>query len=169
MKAQKKVLVAKKPEEAKPDATKPAAGVRKEIKSENLSSTWKDEAGKKKEIKTRGDTTGGRGNWRGGPKGGARRGDKRGRGEESTFVVPTEFKALEIHVPETITVAELAHKMVIKASEVIKELMKMGQMATINQPLDQDTAMIVVEELGHTAVQAALDVKLFLKLLGLLR
>ena len=154
---QKKVLVAKKPEEAKPDATKPAAGVRKEIKSENLSSTWKDEAGKKKEIKTRGDTTGGRGNWRGGPKGGARRGDKRGRGEESTFVVPTEFKALEIHVPETITVAELAHKMAIKASEVIKELMKMGQMATINQPLDQDTAMIVVEELGHTAVQAALD------------
>ena len=154
---QKKVLVAKKPEEAKPDATKPAAGVRKEIKSENLSSTWKDEAGKKKEIKTRGDTTGGRGNWRGGPKGGARRGDKRGRGEESTFVVPTEFKALEIHVPETITVAELAHKMAIKASEVIKELMKMGQIATINQPLDQDTAMIVVEELGHTAVQAALD------------
>ncbi|UFS56860.1 translation initiation factor IF-2 [Comamonadaceae bacterium M7527] len=154
---QKKVLVAKKPEETKTEAAKPAAGARKEIKSENLSSTWKDEAGKKKEIKTRGDTTAGRGNWRGGPKGGSRRGDKRGRGEESTFVVPTEFKALEIHVPETITVAELAHKMAIKASEVIKELMKMGQMATINQPLDQDTAMIVVEELGHTAVQAALD------------
>ena len=154
---QKKVLVAKKPEETKTEAAKPVAGARKEIKSENLSSTWKDEAGKKKEIKTRGDTTGGRGNWRGGPKGGSRRGDKRSRGEESTFVVPTEFKALEIHVPETITVAELAHKMAIKASEVIKELMKMGQMANINQPLDQDTAMIVVEELGHTAVQAALD------------
>jgi translation initiation factor IF-2 len=155
---QKKVLVAKKPEEVKPDAAKPAVGVRKEIKSENLSSTWKDEQGKKKEIKTRGDTTAGRGNWRGGPKGGARgRNDKRGRNEESTFVAPTEFKALEIHVPETITVAELAHKMAIKASEVIKELMKMGQMANINQPLDQDTAMIVVEELGHTAVQAALD------------
>lgn len=53
--------------------------------------------------------------------------------------------------------AELAHKMSIKASEVIKILMKLGQMVTINQPLDQDTAMIVVEELGHTAVQAALD------------
>jgi translation initiation factor IF-2 len=60
-------------------------------------------------------------------------------------------------VPETITVAELAHKMAIKASEVIKVLMKMGQMVTINQPLDQDTAMIVVEEMGHTAKVAALD------------
>ena len=53
--------------------------------------------------------------------------------------------------------AELAHKMAIKASEVIKQLMKLGQMVTINQPLDQDTAMIVVEELGHKAVVAALD------------
>jgi translation initiation factor IF-2 len=60
-------------------------------------------------------------------------------------------------VPETITVAELAHKMAIKASEVIKQLMKLGQMVTINQPLDQDTAMILVEELGHKAVVAALD------------
>ena len=65
--------------------------------------------------------------------------------------------AIEVHVPETITVAELAHKMSIKASEVIKALMKMGQMVTINQPLDQDTAMIVVEEMGHKAVVAALD------------
>ena len=57
-------------------------------------------------------------------------------------------------MPETITVAELAHKMAVKASEVIKALMKMGQMVTINQPLDQDTAMIVVEELGLKAVVA---------------
>jgi translation initiation factor IF-2 len=64
---------------------------------------------------------------------------------------------IEVHVPETITVAELAHKMAIKASEVIKQLMKLGQMVTINQPLDQDTAMILVEELGHKAVVAALD------------
>ncbi|MDZ4130659.1 MAG: translation initiation factor IF-2, partial [Hydrogenophaga sp.] len=63
----------------------------------------------------------------------------------------------EVHVPETITVAELAHKMSLKSSEVIKQLMKLGQMVTINQPLDQDTAMIVVEELGHKAVVAALD------------
>jgi translation initiation factor IF-2 len=57
----------------------------------------------------------------------------------------------------TITVAELAHKMAVKSSEVIMKLMKLGQMVTINQPLDQDTAMIVVEELGHKAVVAALD------------
>ena len=153
---QKKVLVAKKPEDVAKEAAKP--GARKEIKSEKLSSTWTDDVAKKKEIKTRGDTTAGRGsNWRGGPKGGGRRGDKRGRNEESTFVAPTEFKALEIHVPETITVAELAHKMSVKSSEVIKELMKLGQMASINQSLDQDTAMVLVEEMGHTAVQAALD------------
>ena len=64
---------------------------------------------------------------------------------------------LEVHVPETITVAELAHKMAVKAQEVIKQLMKLGMMATINQSLDQDTAMIIVEDMGHTAVVAALD------------
>ena len=63
----------------------------------------------------------------------------------------------EVHVPETISVADLAHKMSIKASEVIKSLMKMGQMVTINQVLDQDTAMIVVEEMGHKAFAAKLD------------
>ena len=70
---------------------------------------------------------------------------------------PVEARILEVHVPETITVAELAHKMAVKASEVIKQLMKLGQMVTINQSLDQDTAMIVVEEMGHKAVVAALD------------
>ena len=54
-------------------------------------------------------------------------------------------------MPETITVADLAHKMSVKAAEVIKALMKLGQMVTINQVLDQETAMIVVEEMGHTA------------------
>ena len=148
---------------AAPGAARPAvasptgAGAgKKEVKSENLSSTWKDEAAKKKEIKTRGDTSAGRSNWRGGPKG--RRGDRDSRDSgASSFAAPAEFKVLEVHVPETITVAELAHKMSIKSSEVIKHLMKLGQMVTINQPLDQDTAMIVVEELGHRAVQAALD------------
>jgi translation initiation factor IF-2 len=138
--------------------TAAAAGGKKEIKSENLSSTWKDDAAKKKEIKTRGDTSAGRSNWRSGPKGGGRRGDRDGRDNaQSSFVAPTETKVIEVHVPETITVAELAHKMSLKSSEVIKQLMKLGQMVTINQPLDQDTAMIVVEELGHTAVIAALD------------
>ncbi|MBA5819703.1 translation initiation factor IF-2 N-terminal domain-containing protein, partial [Escherichia coli] len=56
-----------------------------------------------------------------------------------------------------VSVADLAHKMSIKASEVIKVMMKMGQMVTINQVLDQETAMIIVEELGHRAVAAKLD------------
>jgi translation initiation factor IF-2 len=60
-------------------------------------------------------------------------------------------------VPETITVGDLAHKMSVKAAEVIKALMKMGNMVTINQVLDQDTAMIVVTEMGHTAKAAKLD------------
>jgi translation initiation factor IF-2 len=132
-----------------------AAG-KKEVKSENLSSTWKDDAKKKTELKTRGAPTApGRGNFRGGPRG--RRSSDRDSRSESTFVAPSEFKVIEVHVPETITVGELAHKMSVKSSEVIKHLMKLGQMVTINQPLDQDTAMIVVEEMGHKAVTAALD------------
>ena len=141
-------------------AAAPATAGKKEVKSENLSSTWKDDAAKKKEIKTRGDTSAGRSNWRGGPRGGGgRRGDRDSRGDhgQGNFVAPTEVKIIEVHVPETITVAELAHKMSLKSSEVIKQLMKLGQMVTINQPLDQDTAMIVVEELGHKALVAALD------------
>jgi len=140
-------------------AAAPGAAGKKEVKSENLSSTWKDDAAKKKEIKTRGDTSAGRSNWRGGPRGGGRRGDRDSRSDhgQGNFVAPTETKIIEVHVPETITVAELAHKMSLKSSEVIKQLMKLGQMVTINQPLDQDTAMIVVEELGHKAVVAALD------------
>ena len=75
----------------------------------------------------------------------------------STFVAPVEQQVQEVHVPETISVADLAHKMSVKASEVIKHLMKLGQMVTINQQLDQETAMILVEEMGHTAVPAKLD------------
>ncbi|MDB5862256.1 MAG: hypothetical protein JWO70_62, partial [Betaproteobacteria bacterium] len=63
----------------------------------------------------------------------------------------------EIIVPETITVADLAHKMSVKAAEVIKAMMKLGSMVTINQVVDQETAMIVVEEMGHTAVRAKPD------------
>src|SRR5690606_38320095 len=63
----------------------------------------------------------------------------------------------EVHIAETISVADLAHKMSVKAAEVIKALMKLGQMVTINQVLDQETAMIVVEEMGHKAFAAKLD------------
>ena len=178
MNAPKKVLVAKKPEEPasekaikgtlhKPagspggrklaggDAPSSGAG-NKEIKSAKLSSSWADEQAKKKEIKTRGDATGGvgRNSWRAGPKGRRERG---GREDHAAQQAPAEARVLEVHVPETITVAELAHKMAVKASEVIKQMMKLGQMVTINQPLDQDTAMIVVEEMGHKAIVAALD------------
>ncbi|HKQ15172.1 MAG TPA: translation initiation factor IF-2 [Steroidobacteraceae bacterium] len=58
----------------------------------------------------------------------------------------------EVQIGETVTVAELAQRMAVKANEVIKVMMNMGVMATINQPIDQDTAVLVVEELGHTAV-----------------
>ena len=137
------------------DATGPAGN--KEVKSAKLSSSWAGDPAKKKAIPTRGDTSGGvgRNNWRGGPRG--RRGNDRDRDDSHGQSAPQEVRVLEVHVPETITVAELAHKMAIKASEVIKHLMKLGQMATMNQPLDQDTAMIVVEEMGHKAVIAALD------------
>ena len=67
------------------------------------------------------------------------------------FEMPTTPQKREVAVGETITVAELAAKMAIKATEVIKVLMNIGIMATINQPLDQETAVLVVEELGHTA------------------
>ncbi|MBI4998400.1 MAG: translation initiation factor IF-2, partial [Rhodocyclales bacterium] len=70
---------------------------------------------------------------------------------------PAEAIVREVHIPETISVADLAHKMSVKATEVIKVLMKMGMMVTINQHLDQETAMIVVEEMGHKAVAAKLD------------
>src|SRR5262245_835727 len=67
------------------------------------------------------------------------------------FEMPTAPVVREVAVGETITVAELAQKMAVKATEVIKVLMNMGVMATINQVIDQDTAVLVVEELGHTA------------------
>ena len=76
---------------------------------------------------------------------------------EHAFSLPTEPIVHEVAVPETITVAELAQKMSVKASEIIKVLMKMGSMVTINQVLDQETAMIVVEEMGHIAKAAKLD------------
>ncbi|RZL93593.1 MAG: translation initiation factor IF-2 [Variovorax sp.] len=141
---------------AAPGSTAPGAS--KDVKSAKLSSSWAGDPAKKKEIKTRGDASGGvgRGNWRGGPRG--RRGSNdRGGHEDHAQAAPVEARVLEVHVPETITVAELAHKMAVKAQEVIKQLMKLGMMATINQSLDQDTAMIIVEDMGHNAVVAALD------------
>jgi translation initiation factor IF-2 len=182
MSAPKKVLVAHKPEPPKPvDAAAgikgtihkakavpgaPAApgakpGDKKAVKSEKLSSSWADDAAKKRGEASKGRTGPGSGpgagrpGWRA-PRGGSRGGRDRDSGN-SNYQAPTEQVIQEVHVPETISVADLAHKMSVKASEVIKQLMKLGQMVTINQQLDQETAMIVVEEMGHKAITAKLD------------
>jgi translation initiation factor IF-2 len=140
-----------KPGEAKKEEKKPGV---KEVKSGKLASSWSEDAAKKRALKTRGDVSAGRSvGWRGGPRG--RRGEK--HEERAAVVLPTEPIVRDVVVPETITVADLAHKMAVKASEVIKVLMKMGQMVTINQMLDQDTAIIIAEEMGHKATAAKLD------------
>ena len=130
--------------------------------------------GKKEDRRDRDEDTQGR-NARGkGGKGGrdrnnARNGDdervrsgKKGKKlklepNQHAFQAPTEPVVHEVLVPETITVADLAHKMAVKGVEVVKALMKMGMMVTINQSIDQDTALIVVEELGHIGKPAAAD------------
>jgi translation initiation factor IF-2 len=136
----------------KKDDKKPGV---KEIKSGKLASSWSEEQQKKRALKTRGDASGGAGGWRG-PKG-HRKHDRHDDGNGSGLGTSSEPVVREVTVPETITVADLAHKMSVKAAEVIKVLMKLGQMVTINQVLDQDTAMILVGEMGHTAVAAKLD------------
>ena len=111
----------------------------------------------KSKLKGRGENQRDDSKWRSGKKG------KRGGrhqveiDNQHTFQAPTEPVVHEVLVPETITVAELAHKMAVKAVEVIKTLMKMGSMVTINQVLDQETAIIVVEEMGHIAKAAEPD------------
>jgi translation initiation factor IF-2 len=127
------------------------------IKTTETSSTWQEEGVKKKTtLKTRGDSTGGLGGgWRSG--GGKKKSHASQSDVATNFVAPTEPVIRDVHIPETITVADLSHKMAVKAAEVIKLLMGMGQMVTINQVLDQDTAMIIVEEMGHIAHAAKLD------------
>ncbi len=73
------------------------------------------------------------------------------------FTRPTAPTIHEVEVPEVINVGELAQKMSVKGSEVVKALMKMGMMVTINQSIDQDTAVLVVEELGHKAKTVSVD------------
>ncbi|MDQ5887874.1 MAG: translation initiation factor IF-2 [Neisseriaceae bacterium] len=114
----------------------------------------RDDSAKKRPgggIKTRGGDAGS--GWRAG-KGGGRH---KGGDSQHAFQAPTEPVVKDVVIPETITVAELAHKMSVKAAEVIKVLMKMGMMVTINQVLDQETAMIVTEEMGHKAEAAKAD------------
>jgi translation initiation factor IF-2 len=117
---------------------------------------WKDEAGKRRGLKTRGDDSRGPQGWHARVARGAKHKTETVVVEQA-FNAPTEPIVREIMVPETITVAALAQKMSVKAAEVIKVLMKLGSMVTINQVIDQDTAMIIVEEMGHTAIRAKLD------------
>ncbi|NYT65822.1 translation initiation factor IF-2 [Alcaligenaceae bacterium] len=140
-----------------------AADTKKTIKTSEVSSSWTDDSGRKKPA-ARADappSSPSRDGWRAGGKPGGKTGGRGGRGRnaqvERKEPQVAEFIAREVHVPETISVADLAHKMSVKAAEVIKHLMKLGQMVTINQVLDQETAMIMVEELGHTAIAAKLD------------
>src|SRR5919202_440446 len=137
-------------------APKPAADAKVEKKPKKAKPTTvlRDDSARRRTIKTRGDVGGGVAGWH--ARGGTRH-RPAGGAEASTFAAPTEPVVREIPVPETITVGELAHRMSVKAAEVIKTLMKLGTMATINQVLDQETAMIVVEEMGHKAKAAKLD------------
>ncbi|TCP14601.1 translation initiation factor 2 (bIF-2) [Crenobacter luteus] len=112
---------------------------------------WNEGRKGKGGLKTRGGDAGG--DWK------SRRGGKNNRhgGGQHAFQAPSEPIVHEVLVPETITVADLAHRMAVKAAEVIKVLMKMGMMVTINQVLDQETALIVVEEMGHIGKAAQAD------------
>lgn len=78
----------------------------------------------------------------------------RSGGDRHGFSRPTAPIVREVEIGESITVGDLAQKLAVKAGELIKSLMKMGVMATINQPLDHDTAVLVVEEMGHKAIRA---------------
>ena len=137
-----------KPEEKAQKAEKKAK------KQQVKTVVWKDETVKRRTIKTRGDVTGGLG-WR--ERKARHAGHKDDADAQHTFSAPSEPIVRDVIVPETITVGDLAHKMSVKAAEVIKVLMKMGTMVTINQVLDQDTAIIVIEEMGHVARRAKLD------------
>jgi len=138
-------------------APKPAADAKVEKKPKKAKPTTvlRDDSARRRTIKTRGDAGGGVGGWH--ARGGGRHRPASSGGEQTTFAQPTEPLVREVAVPETISVGELAHRMSVKAAEVIKSLMKLGTMATINQMLDQETAIILVEEMGHKAKAAKLD------------
>lgn len=157
---------AKSGERSKPaEKAKAASG---EGKSEH-NARGKKEDRRERDEDTQGRNAKGKGGKGGRDRNNARNGDEeRVRGgkkgkklklepNQHAFQAPTEPVVHEVLVPETITVADLAHKMAVKGVEVVKALMKMGMMVTINQSIDQDTALIVVEELGHIGKPAAAD------------
>ena len=162
--AEREAQVAIERAQAQPGAAPPVEGTLhapktdakpdKKPKKAKPTTTMRDDSVRRRTIKTRGDMGGGVAGWH--ARGGARHRGAAGA-EQQTFSQPAEPVTREIAVPETIAVGELAHRMSVKAAEVIKVLMKLGTMATINQALDQETAMIVVEEMGHKAKAAKLE------------
>src|SRR5690606_2405653 len=146
----RKVLKAPEPEGISGTLHKPAGKGKKEARAADARGTvktaepagWKEEGGRKKPAAREAAAPAAptRDGWRaGGAKAkGGRGGRNRNAQQERREPQVQEFIAREVHVPETITVADLAHKMAVKAAEVIKHLMKLGQMVTINQVLDQE-------------------------------
>src|SRR5205823_397096 len=132
-------------------------GAKKDKPSRKPSATaFQEEAARRRALKLRGgDVTGGAG-WKQ-PKSGKQRHEDGEEHDEAEQAAVPEPIIREVAVPETITVADLARKMSVKAAEIIKTMMKLGTMVTINQVLDQETAMIVVQEMGHKAIAAKLD------------
>ncbi|MDR1311621.1 MAG: translation initiation factor IF-2 [Burkholderiaceae bacterium] len=156
--AAKKGATLRRPVDKKPAKEDKKSGTpeKKSIKSANISSIWQEDTAKKRGagMRTRGAPVGARnGGWRGA----GRNRKSQVIERESNFQQPTETVVKHIYIPETISVGELAHKMAVKASEVIKQLMLLGQMVTINQVLDQETAIILVEEMGHKASAAKIQ------------
>ena len=137
-----------KPEEAKAEAKKPKRmrAAPSETTTEQERGRGRRGAGRRRELHVADEKRGKR------AKGGRRRRESAAADAQHGFQKPVEPKKLIVEVPDTISVADLAQRMSIKAAEIIKVLMGMGMMVTINQPLDQETAMLVVEELGHEAV-----------------
>ena len=158
--AEKKPASEKKADPKRPAHMRPAAAPKSTGDANNRSkkgrrgSERREDEDHHRTIKTRGVVDEGTSGWR--TARGRRSQDAR-RSNEAMPVQPVEPVVHEVEVPETISVGELARRMAVKATEVIKQLMKDGQMVTINQMLDQDTAMIVVEEMGHKAIQAKAD------------
>ena len=154
--AQADDLQKKEPEKAKKNeppqegtlhrpASKAGVKVEKQKEKKDKKNDWVDRTLKKRPIKNRSSNA--NAGWRA-PRNKNKNIDSN-PDLDQTFVAPSDPIVKDILIPETISVADLGHKMAIKASELIKSLMGMGMMVTINQVLDQDTAMILVEEMGH--------------------
>ena len=159
-KEKKSEVVAKKKAATEGTLHKPAGRPSTKKPAKRTPAPWREDQGRRRTMKTRGAVSIGGEGWH-----------TRGRHHKTKTeqapqepAAPAEPIVREVLVPETITVAELAHKMSVKAAEVIKTLMKLGQMVTINQVLDQETAMIVVDEMGHISKKAkTVDPEAFLE------